>query len=641
MLFTKNSQSLFFLAFPLYLIALVVLIIVRPIDFYKTPDQKWAVQSVEFASSEPFIDGFPAPENLKFSATNLPHDWKGENLALEGVYRAKWTSDELTLDRNVSGNENQYAVYIPRVMQNAAIFINQQWIGQGGSFNPTAHGWNQPLYFEFDAATLSSSANEIVIYVSGYVADDNLLSQVYIGPQTIIKPSFDRQNLIHVGAVEWTSSLTAFLAIFMTVLWLKRSKDSVYGWLALACASLWVLSFNFTVSDIPFGYENWQSTMFAAQGWTIVFLVMSCYRVLNKPSKLVEYGMFSMAMGGAVLLFVFSYAFADYLYVYLYTVWNMACLALGAYSFGRMLYGTINSRRFNHLSILLVPTSFTVACAIRDNLILLGIFDRSLPLFNFYGFFSILATHSILLVLRVVKAFDESEQLNRELEQRVSDKEAELKENYALLAKLEKDEAIDGERDRIMRDMHDGVGGQLVGALNLLNTPGANFNSIKSRLRESITDLRLMIDSLDPSLSDWDEFLSVIEIRFERQLSPVGISLIWDNQGGHKPTLLPNEVLQIMRIMQEALNNIIKHSGAESVDVTVISSPDGLKISIADDGQTGETPIARQDGSTKGRGLDNMRHRARLISGEIEFTFSNDSTENGSTVTLRVPSKDN
>src|SRR5262249_47141433 len=67
-------------------------------------------------------------------------------------------------------------------------------------------------------------------------------------------------------------------------------------------------------------------------------------------------------------------------------------------------------------------------------------------------------------------ALTQSEQLNVTLEQRVAEKHAELERNYARLRRLERDRAVTEERDRIMRDMHDGVGGQLVSTLAMVES---------------------------------------------------------------------------------------------------------------------------------------------------------------------------
>ena len=97
------------------------------------------------------------------------------------------------------------------------------------------------------------------------------------------------------------------------------------------------------------------------------------------------------------------------------------------------------------------------------------------------------------------------------------------------------------------------------------------------------------------------------------------------------PNLTPRNVLHILRVLQEALTNAVKHAGATLI--TVSSEVDHVKnvasIRVIDDGrgfQSVET-------SRSGRGLGNMRRRAEAVGGSIVI----DSGEEGSTITLVLP----
>jgi signal transduction histidine kinase len=92
--------------------------------------------------------------------------------------------------------------------------------------------------------------------------------------------------------------------------------------------------------------------------------------------------------------------------------------------------------------------------------------------------------------------------------------------------------------------------------------------------------------------------------------------------------------LKIFRIVQELINNAIKHAQASSINVTVVAS-DLLKISVEDDG-IGFDPSAKhlpsQNGS--GLGLYNMENRTRLLNARLEFDTH---SKKGSKITLIVP----
>jgi signal transduction histidine kinase len=85
------------------------------------------------------------------------------------------------------------------------------------------------------------------------------------------------------------------------------------------------------------------------------------------------------------------------------------------------------------------------------------------------------------------------------------------------------------------------------------------------------------------------------------------------------------------RIVQEALNNVARHSGALSVQVEMIFTRTSLTISVKDSGKG----IAREKSADKpGLGLIAMRERAEILSGELQVTSA---ASNGTTVTLVVP----
>jgi signal transduction histidine kinase len=75
--------------------------------------------------------------------------------------------------------------------------------------------------------------------------------------------------------------------------------------------------------------------------------------------------------------------------------------------------------------------------------------------------------------------------------------------------------------------------------------------------------------------------------------------------------------LSLYRIAQEALHNVVKHSGATTVTVTLKSTPDEIELSVVDDGVSFDSSSDRHMG---GLGLISMRERARLVHGRLALT---------------------
>ena len=84
-------------------------------------------------------------------------------------------------------------------------------------------------------------------------------------------------------------------------------------------------------------------------------------------------------------------------------------------------------------------------------------------------------------------------------------------------------------------------------------------------------------------------------------------------------------------MVQEALTNALRHSGARRVDLAVSCTGGLLQVRVADDGSSPQR--AADAPVTAGRGLANMRQRATAIGGTLDLTF----TPQGAEVLLRVP----
>jgi signal transduction histidine kinase len=223
----------------------------------------------------------------------------------------------------------------------------------------------------------------------------------------------------------------------------------------------------------------------------------------------------------------------------------------------------------------------------------------------------VLVVFGLTLLSRITYALTESETLNRELEDRVAAKGRELERNYERLQSLERERAISAERERMTTDMHDGIGGQLVHALAVIEgDPG--FQPLEPILRGALDDLRLIIDSSDPVEGNLLAVLSNFRARNERRVQQGGLRFLWQiTDLPPLPHFGPHKILQVLRILQEALTNVLKHAQASEVAVRTEIGADASQgaaiiVDVIDNGR-GYTPA-----QGPGRGLGNMR-RAGLV----------------------------
>ncbi len=205
-----------------------------------------------------------------------------------------------------------------------------------------------------------------------------------------------------------------------------------------------------------------------------------------------------------------------------------------------------------------------------------------------------------------------------------------LTAQQARLRDLERTQTLDTERRRLLLDMHDGLGSRLVSALAVAERGRAQPGELADELRECINDLRTVIDSLEPANNDLVSLLATLRFRFEQPLQRAGITLVW--RVNDLPPLTwvgPPEVLQVMRMVQEIMANILKHASACRVVVTTRQVDEDVELTIIDDGggfDPGEP--------SSGRGLRFLQQRADKLRGRLEITSHPGA---GTTVRLRLP----
>jgi signal transduction histidine kinase len=234
-----------------------------------------------------------------------------------------------------------------------------------------------------------------------------------------------------------------------------------------------------------------------------------------------------------------------------------------------------------------------------------------------------------VLLIRFAKAFHAAERARDELDARVREKTAELERNLARVKDLERERALNAERERILQDMHDGLGGHLVQALAIA-TSHDTLKPVEEPLRACLDELRLMVDSLEPVNGDLASVLGSLRPRISRRLALAGVDIHWQvDDLPPIPDLGPRQVLDVARVVQEAITNSLKHSGCRGITVLarLTRQPDGIEIVIEDDGRGLAEPAG------KGHGVTSMRRRAAALGGSLEVGAA----APGTRVTLRLP----
>lgn len=229
------------------------------------------------------------------------------------------------------------------------------------------------------------------------------------------------------------------------------------------------------------------------------------------------------------------------------------------------------------------------------------------------------------------KATDDVEQINASLEQRLQAREAELTASHQRLRAIEYRQTLSEERQRLMQDMHDGMGSTLTSALRVVERGHLDEAEVAQVLKGCIDDLKLAIDSMEPVDADLLLLLATLRFRLGPRLESTGISLRWEVRDIPALDWLdPKNSLHILRILQEAFTNIIKHANATEIWVATAADADKVMVTITDNGQGFAVAQALNSG---GKGLSNQTRRAQAIGAEVKWA----SDDSGTRLTLLLP----
>ena len=207
--------------------------------------------------------------------------------------------------------------------------------------------------------------------------------------------------------------------------------------------------------------------------------------------------------------------------------------------------------------------------------------------------------------------------------------------------------AQDEERRRIGRNLHDSLGQELVAAKMSIDAVVLQDQAINLTTRAAATEASAMIDKaiqqvrsvshlLHPPLLDEVGLLSALRWLLEGLTKRSGIETFLDVQPPEFPRLAPELETAIFRIVQEALNNVLRHSGAKKGWVSIERQNRQLVITVRDDGKGISERVAELQSRSIGVGIGSIGQRAKEFGGLLRL----ENTNPGTRVEVTIPSGD-
>ncbi|MBW6425039.1 GAF domain-containing sensor histidine kinase [Rhizobium sp. XQZ8] len=202
--------------------------------------------------------------------------------------------------------------------------------------------------------------------------------------------------------------------------------------------------------------------------------------------------------------------------------------------------------------------------------------------------------------------------------------EARAREEGLRLGALKLTEALEAERQRIGMDLHDQTLADLTRLSRrmerlsgLADLHGDAVEPLCRTLQQCMHDLRQIIEEAKPTVLQLFGVAEAIENHLERSVRESGHAIEWrmiDESHEALVDLDQTVATALFRIVQEAVNNAIRHGQPKSILVRLVSCDGILSIEVEDDGGGIRSPREKA-----GHGIDNMKTRARLISARFEI----------------------
>lgn len=570
----------------------------------------------------------PDPPGRRTAETvSLPHRCRraDDNGGCAGAYRMTFQHGQR--------QDGPMSVYLPTFIGRVVVSVNgvmltdSRRLQAGAVFNQVS-----PLITLIPAVVLLPGANVLEIRLDAWGTMGGLIDKVAVGPDDEVRPAYVMRDFAYGTLPRLLTAWQAALCLSLFIVWAGRREDRMYlamsgvlGFGVLQGAPLF-----FTGPDWPewlLRFANltgiWQATLLPGIMAGLVGRRAPCAgrRLLLPP----------LFLSSVYVVMTFNPATLQPWFAALWmTVGAPWAVAMLAWAVGIIIVAAFRdghgAARFIFGILIIVVT-----VAGHDMLVF---FDGSLNRFPVLSRFAsplLMTAVSATLMSRFAAALTEVSRFNEVLQREKAAVEAALRASFAREQAQHRAAALESERLRLTRDLHDGLAGQLVSIVAQCALPNRDFQQIGTAARRALDDLRLVVASLDDVGDDLGMVLAQFHERIGPQLQAQGVALDW------RMAPLPNieglrseHALSLFRILQEAVTNAVRHSGCAAVAIAMAPSdrPEyAARIVVSDQGRGG---FADRPG---GRGLANMRRRAVAMGADLAIETGAD----GARVIIHLP----
>jgi signal transduction histidine kinase len=538
---------------------------------------------------------------LRLSARNLP-----ATLAPLGLYGARIKTD------------GSIAVYANgRLVQRAQV--------QGPLWNST----RTPLWVLLGKTPDGAPLNEILLRLEHSRSAQVAVSSLWLGPVGALEGRYRMRQWLQQELPAMLSAAFMAVGVFALFVWFKRRHDSGYLLFFNLATTSFLRSLHFYVG-VPIANDWFAWLTVNSLFWLVAVVHFALRQLHGRPLGWLTFAV----VGWTVLIGVLT---LPGLAILRNTPQVTPLIYIGAALMGvavAVVGGVSAWRRSSEGRLVAAGIGVCVLLGVSDWLLQNNFVSPEGWYLGAYTNAVTFIVFGALMYRRYVNAIAEVEQVNASLAQRLRAREAELDRSHQRLREVEKLQTISDERQRLMQDMHDGLGSSLISAIRSVEGGGMSDDKVSQLLKSCLDDLKLTIDSMEPLEDDLLLLLATLRYRLGPRLESSGVALQWNVQ--ELPALDwldPTSALHILRIVQESIANILRHTRATEIRVGTAAEPSGVRVTIEDNGQGFDVEKAMSEAG--GRGMQNQQRRAQVVGGAVSWR----SGLEGTLFTLWLPLK--
>lgn len=583
-----------------------------------TPDVKeCGVQITNIQTAKSDMRGQRPQDGSQWTKVTLPDDWywRVSEPADDVWYRIDWQND------CAGGDAKPVALLLRSIIMAGEVYVNDHFLWRDHQLiEPLSRSWNMPRYWLLPDAWLKQGANTLWIHVVGIKHQSIGLGAVQIGDARLLYQHHEnvwwRNRTLYVANIV----VSVVIGVLFFCIWIVRRDQTAYGWYALSTL-FWVVFISNILVTTPW---PWQSSMTAARVNAVALMFctacfcMFIWRFGQQVRKPYEQVLWFVTIAWVFALIVTPPAYIGYIQIASF----LSAAAFFLFNCIEFSLFALRTRKQEHL-LLSFCLVVLVLTTMHDLLYIFKVIPGEFSIFP-YANIAITLSLSGILGLRHAHNVRRIEQFNDELAVSIANARSELastlEREYALaLSNTRLRDRLD-----IAHDLHDGIGGSLVHMMAYVEQGQGPVNrpQVSSMLKLIRDDLRQIIDSNSSSGIKVPEnpmiWIAPLRHRFTTLFDELDMVSEWTFPALWQRPLNPLQCLALTRIVEEGLTNVIKHSRARFVRVSLSQIEASIIVlEIEDNGVGFDVDAVR--GANISIGMRSMATRIARVGGKLDI----------------------